>query len=415
MKILFNCQTTTGQKTGVGHYSHQLLANLRTIPDCEVTGFPSERWLNLEQHAHGWYRGLRSSMEFFRKRQSVGPSVHLGDSKGWISTRLRQWRSQWMERMHAQYSTSNRFQIYHEPNHVPYASPITTVTSILDLSVLLHPEWHPADRVNWFTQNLPRTMKQSTHFITISDFTKRQMTEILGIAPEKVTRVYIGIRPECRPVPPTEYASVLAQLKLPANYLLYVGTIEPRKNVLRLMQAYCMLPSALRSACPLILVGRWGWHTECELAYYTSVGKHSGVIHLGYVPDENLPAIYSAARALVYPSFFEGFGLPVVEMFACGGAVITSTAEAIVEVAGGRAHCVEAEDTEGWRDAMQRVILDTDWQQTLRGNHQEAADQYSWRRCAEETAQVYRNILRPSEFKRIRPIHEHSVLSPPRA
>lgn len=395
MKILFNCQSTTGHKAGVGHYSQQLLMNLRTLPECEVTGFPSEQWLAWEHRLHRWYRLLQSSITLNRnERSSACPSIHLGDTSGWFSTKLRHLRSRWLEWMHAQCSLSNEYHLYHEPNHVPYPSSLKTVTSILDLSVLLHPEWHPADRIRWFEQNLQRTLNQSAHFITISDFSKQQIVDILGVPPTKITRVYIGIRPECRPVPRAAISSVLVQMKLPPDYLLYVGTIEPRKNVLRLMQAYSMLPSEVRDACPLVLVGRWGWHAEREHDYYTTVGKHHGVIQVGYVSDENLPALYSGARALVYPSYFEGFGLPVVEMLACGGAVLTSTAEAILEVAGGRAHCVEAEDTEGWRDAMQRVMLDTDWQQTLRGDADLIARQYSWQRCAEETVQVYRQVLR---------------------
>src|SRR5439155_1795337 len=110
-----------------------------------------------------------------------------------------------------------------------------------------------------------------------------------------------------------------------------LGTIEPRKNVLMLLRAYCSLPERLRNVCPLLLVGGWGWNISDVADYLDREARHRGVIHLGYVAEEHVPLIYNGAHALLFPSCYEGFGLPPIEMMACGGAVIASTAAAVVE------------------------------------------------------------------------------------
>jgi len=132
------------------------------------------------------------------------------------------------------------------------------------------------------------------------------------------------------------------------------------------------------------------------------VARHKGVIHAGYIPDAHLPAIYNGARALVYPSMYEGFGLPPVEMMACGGAVITSTAGALEEMFGGQAHLVDAEDTDGWREALLRVTTDDDWWTTLRHGSLERASRYTWARCAADTMRVYESLMpaQPREIRR---------------
>jgi alpha-1,3-rhamnosyl/mannosyltransferase len=121
-------------------------------------------------------------------------------------------------------------------------------------------------------------------------------------------------------------------------------------------------------------------------------GSASGIIHLGYVPEAHLAALYNGARALVFPSLYEGFGLPPVEMLACGGAVLASTAGAVAETVGGQAHLIEPLDVDGWRQAMQRVLTDEDWWQSLRRGAVEAAKPFTWEQCAVDTIQVYRKL-----------------------
>jgi alpha-1,3-rhamnosyl/mannosyltransferase len=258
---------------------------------------------------------------------------------------------------------------------------------------LLHPEWHPGDRVKFFEKNFSRGLAQAAHILAISEFGRQEIIRYLGISPDRVTRTYMGIRVGLGPLPEEKVAPVLAHLGLPKQYLLYLGTIEPRKNILILMQAYCALPETIRANWPLLLVGSWGWNTHATAEYFYGHARHRGVLRLGYVKDRYLPAVYNGARALIYPSLYEGFGLPPLEMMACGGAVIASNAGALVETIGGKADLVEPEDVQGWINALTRVIQDDDWWQNLRQGAPQVAKPYTWDRCAADTLAVYRGVV----------------------
>jgi alpha-1,3-rhamnosyl/mannosyltransferase len=236
-------------------------------------------------------------------------------------------------------------------------------------------------------------LRQTEHFLTISEAVRQEIISTLGVSPSRVTRIYLGVRPWLHPLPVDEVLAGLRSLALPPRYLLYVGTIEPRKNILTLLRAYCDLPSSLREGCPLVLAGGWGWQTEDVAAFYETQAKHKNVVRLGYVAEKDLALLYNGARALVYPSLYEGLGLPPLEMLACGGAVLASTAEAIAEVVGGQAHLIEPRDLSGWRDALRRIMTDDDWWKTLRLGAVEYARPFTWDRCAEETLRVYRNVV----------------------
>jgi alpha-1,3-rhamnosyl/mannosyltransferase len=290
------------------------------------------------------------------------------------------------------------YDLYHEPNVLPLPSDHRTVATFHDLSLLLNAEWHTAERVAHFERHLPRALTQCAHFLTDSDFIKAQMMDVLGVPAERITRVHLGIRAGLEPLPAQQVSEGLRRLGLPRRYLLYVGTIEPRKNLLPLLRAYCDLPASLRERWPLLLVGRWGWNARDVADYLHEVGRSRGVIHLGYVKDDDLGILYNGARALIYPSLYEGFGLPPLEMMACGGSVLASTAGAVVETVGERAHLIAPEDITGWRDSLHRVLADDDWWQSLREGTIELAQRFTWQRCAEETFDVYRKVcgLTPS-------------------
>jgi alpha-1,3-rhamnosyl/mannosyltransferase len=266
------------------------------------------------------------------------------------------------------------------------------VTTLHDLSVLLHPEWHPADRVKYYEEHFRRGVASCAHFLVVSDFCRREVIETLNIPPDRVTRTYNGIRQRLGPMTEEQTQPILRSLGLPARYLLYLGTIEPRKNVRLLMEAYCDLPERLRSAWPLLLVGNWGWNSTDVARYLCEEARHRGVIHVGYLRDRDLAAVYNGARALVYPSWYEGFGLPPLEMMACGGAVLASTAGALVETVGRAAHLIHPGDFDGWRHALRRVVEDADWHNGLRQGVRAVAMPFTWRRCALETLHVYRAL-----------------------
>ena len=199
------------------------------------------------------------------------------------------------------------FDLYHEPNFIPLPADCPTVSTLHDLSVLLHPEWHPPDRVFWFERQFPAVMRRCVHFLTISDFGRQEVIRKLHVPPQRVTRVYMGIRPGLAPLPVDQVPGILKRLGLPPRYLLHVGTIEPRKNVHMLMQAYCTLPERIRSRWPLVLAGGWGWNMGEAAEYFHSEARHRGVLHLGYLADEYLVALYNGARATPLSVLVRGF------------------------------------------------------------------------------------------------------------
>jgi len=215
-----------------------------------------------------------------------------------------------------------------------------------------------------------------------------------------VTCTYLGVRPTLKPLPRSTTERTLRELGLPPRYLLYVGTLEPRKNLLMLMQAYCRLPAEVREKCPLLLVGGWGWNIGEMADYLDSHARHQGVIHLGYVPEERLCALYNGARALVYPSLYEGFGLPPLEMMACGGPVLASTAGALAELFGHHADLIDANDSHGWTHALNRIISDDDWHAHLCDGVLRHANRFTWKRCAEETLAVYQRVAGQQKVRR---------------
>ncbi len=266
------------------------------------------------------------------------------------------------------------------------------MVTVHDLSALLHPEWHPAHRAAEYQARFHQGVARARHFLAISDFTRHELIHMIGLRPEQVTRTYMGVRSGLGPMPETEVRETLRRLGLPPRYLLYLGTIEPRKNVMTLLRAYVRLPAAVRERCPLLLAGGWGWNSADVAAFLDAEARYRGVIYTGYLPEESLPAVMNGARALVYPSLYEGFGLPPVEMMACGGAVLCSTAGALVETVGVRAHLVAPLDEDGWRAALHRAAVDDDWLGELRRGAVDVARRFTWDCCAEDTLAAYRLV-----------------------
>lgn len=414
MRVVINQWTPLGAKSGIGHYIDQLLHHLgsseheaeafqlhnreadaprspvRHHPPIEIEGFPAT-WLRRGRDLGG---RLRACLV-----QGEDTPVAAGARRG-LSSRLKQAAVSGLRQMswkalgnHLRFLVKKRrYDLYHEPNFIPLPSDCPTLTTIHDLSVVLHPQWHPADRVAWFERRLPDAIQRSMHFLTISDFGRSEVVRRLGISPEKVTAIYLGVREGLAPLPEEQVAATLHRLGLPRHYLLHVGTIEPRKNLLMLMQAYCSLPRELRAQWPLILVGSWGWNTSAIRSYYHEHARHQGVIQAGYVPDKDLAALYNGARALLCSSWYEGLGLPPLEMLACGGAVLASTAGALTETLAGQVPLIDPSDQDGWRSAMVRVLRDDSWWLKLRSGAVEHAAPFTWRRCAAKTLAVYRRL-----------------------
>jgi alpha-1,3-rhamnosyl/mannosyltransferase len=383
MRVLVNGLLAAGAKTGIGHYTAELVRCLRGRPGGDVVDyFPA-----------AWVRGARAALARARPWfvRAAGPSAAgpAPSRRPGGFARLRGAGQALLARQLRAACRGGRYDLFHEPNFAPLPCDLPTVATVCDLSVLLHPRWHPAYRVADFERRFREALGRCAHVLAISEFGRREIIGTLGLPPTRVTRTYMGVRPNLRPLPPVEVAAALRRLGLPPRYLLHLGSIEPRKNLLTLLRAYCALPGAVRDRYPLLLVGGWGWNAADVAAYLHGEARHRGVRHLGYLPERDLAALYNGARALAFPSYYEGFGLPPLEMMACGGAVLASTAGSVVETVGGRAHLVDPRDEAGWRDALLRVATDDDWWAALRRGVTEVARPFTWEGCAAETWRAY--------------------------
>jgi alpha-1,3-rhamnosyl/mannosyltransferase len=390
MRVVVNGLSCSGSKTGVGHHTAELLRCLRAQADGDALEVFPPAWLH---RAHALGGRLRRWLEPScpPRRDDAAPAGPPSWRRRLMGT-LRRCGLAVLERQFRRFCARRHIDLYHEPNFVPFPCDLPTVTTVHDLSVLLHPEWHPADRVAHFEARFRRGLERCAHVLTVSESVRQEILHTFHLPPGRVTVTPNGVRPGFRPLPAVEVRSALRRLGLPPRYLLCVGTLEPRKNVLLLLRAYCSLPQEVRTRYPLLLVGGWGWNTAELAAYLEDEARHRGVIRLGYAAEADLPALYNGARALLFPSFYEGFGLPPLEMLACGGAVLASTAPAVAEVVGTQACLLDPHDADGWRQALLDVVEDDDWWLSLRRGAVEAARRFSWDDCARRTWNVYRLI-----------------------
>lgn len=374
--------------TGVGSYIAQLLLHLPHVaPDLAITPFVLR-----------YVRRQRDWQEYLRRMLRAAEDAPL--APGGAPSDVGKTRTDWLVRVaiQAAYSTAFRtltrgYRLYHEPNHVPVRCGLPTIVTIHDLSVPLHPDWHPADRVRWYERDFRPGLQRAARFLTPSAFTKSEMVRHLGLSAERIDVTPLAARGAFSPQPPERVSQVLAALRLPAAFYLYVGTLEPRKNVEGLLDAYAALPSALRADQPLVIAGAWGWKAESLREKLTARGLGESVRLLGYLHDGPLAALYTACTALVWPTWYEGFGLPPLEAMACGAAVIVSDVASLPEVVGDAGVRLDPQDGSAWTQAMRRVAEDAAWRAARRSAALERARQFSWEKCAQQTAQAYRRVL----------------------
>lgn len=285
-----------------------------------------------------------------------------------------------------------RFALYHEPNHIPVPWSGPVLTTVHDLSAIRHPEWHPVDRVRWYERELLAGVKRTTHFVAVSEFTRDEMMSLLGIAAERISVVPLAARRVFRPRAAEDVAAFLAAGGWPRDYLLFVGTLEPRKNLRRVLEAYADVPASVRDQFPLLVVGGAGWGKDDPHDLVKQRGMAGHVRFAGYVDDLTLAWLCTGARALVWPSLYEGFGLPPLECMACGTPVIASTAGAVAEVVSDAALRVDPLDVDQIRDALCRVLEDDAFCRDLAERGLARSGCFSWSRCAAEHARLYRQV-----------------------
>ena len=285
-------------------------------------------------------------------------------------------------------------ELYHEPAFFPFRFAGKTVITIHDLSPLRHPETHPVERVRQFETRLPWAVGVAAKIIVDSHFVKREVMDLLHVDEKRIRPIHLGVTAQFHPRPPAATGARLAEYGLTHGaYVLAVGTLEPRKNLVEALEAHAQMNEAQRQRFPLVIAGPKGWLAEALERRIEAAERRGEVRWLGYVPAADLPLLYAGARLLVYPSLYEGFGLPVLEAMASGVPVVASNRASLPEVAGDAAMMIEPGDATRLRDAMLALLEDEREAARRVALGLSQAARFTWQACAQQTLQVYREAL----------------------
>lgn len=395
MKVVIGANSLQGQLTGIGYYTKGLIESLAIRQEIEDLRLLSHGRLsrpldfgasvgqyrldNRSQAPLGSYFGIPAKARLIASR--VNPLVTVYDK---ISSAAARYSLR-------NYSPSD---IFHGPDFQFASFPGKTVVTIPDLSTITFPEFHPAARVAYVNRHIRRVVDSADHIVTISEFVRREIIVRLGVCEQRVTTIYPGVDTDIRPISLEEFKE--SKIKMPVmygNYFIFVSTIEPRKNISRLLTAYRHYrDSEGASALPLLVVGNPGWDSTEIHKDLTLLAGENSVICPGYVDRKVLRFLIAGAKALLFPSIYEGFGLPVVEAMRSGTAVLTSINSAMSEVAGSAALLVDPSDPLSIFDSILRLHRDEKMVRRLEAEGLKLSSRFTWEKCSIETVRLYKSL-----------------------
>lgn len=292
------------------------------------------------------------------------------------------------------YLKRESFDLFHGTNYeIPLWSKLPSVVTIHDLSLLLHPEAHERHLVRRARWRLPLMARRASKIITPTNSVKSEVCERLEISPDRVVVTPEAPRMDFRRREDLEVREVLSRLGIKDDFLLFVGTLEPRKNLFRLLEAFERVLRETSLSPQLVIAGGQGWLMENLSSVIEEKKLQHHVRLTGYLKDEDLCALYSSCKAFIYPSLYEGFGLPPLEAMACGAPVITSGIPSIAETVGGAARLVEPHDGNELSASMLELLSDEDMRRHFSEAGVERAKTFTWEKTARQTLEVYREIF----------------------
>ena len=385
MKLLINTESLIPPITGIGTYTLNLLKQYSREGNFEtIECFSGHRFSNakqaIEQSENTAHykpvkgRGrvnklLRSSIMAYRTREILRNTL----------LRLK--------------STQLKGFVYHEPNFILKHHKGPAVATIHDLSFISHPQYHPAKRVAWLTSELPKTLARADMLITDSEQVRRELIEVYAVDEKKVRAIHLGASARYAPQTAAQTQATMDRYGLKhGQYLLFVGTLEPRKGVNTLLESWANLPADLKQAFPLVLAGAPGWGNKILQNRIQTLSQNDGLRHLSFVPAGELSALYAGASAFVYPSHYEGFGLPILEAMSCGVPVICTADTSMSEITGEHALLIQSGNTEQLTAQIQQLLENETLRTSLSSAGLLRSRNFSWKKCAEQTQEIYRNI-----------------------
>ena len=361
------------RSAGISWYIYNLLINLPTAnPNHLYTAFLSDRQF-----------------------QTKGHKNIITQHSRWPTTKPLL-RIAWEQTMLPLILAKQKINLLHAMAFVaPVVMPCPFVITIYDLSFLHYPKAFKTINRFYLSTFTRHSTKQAKAIITISESTRQDVIKAFNIAPHKVHTIYCGVDNSFKPLATAQINAFKAKHGLPDKFIFRLGTIEPRKNVEGVIKAYAAWKAKDKQVPKLVIAGGKGWYYQQVFDLIETLNLTDSVIFPGYLPQQDLPLWYNAATLFVYPSFFEGFGLPVVEAMACGTPVITSNISSLPEVAGESALLINPTDINALSEAMQTVWYTPNLAQTMRQQGFIQAAKFSWAKAAAQTAQIYQQTLFP--------------------
>jgi glycosyltransferase involved in cell wall biosynthesis len=376
VKVAFNGSQLLGPLTGLGQYSLQLARSMATLAEAEFHYFYLSHW-----------------SPDLAPREVAGLSTLKNLVKRWMPRPYELTRAI-QQHAFTQGVRSFRPDLYHEPSFLPYRFDGPTVVTIHDLSWIRYPQSQPPERVRILDKLVPRAAAMAAQIIVDSTFVRDEIVSHYGVSPRRVAVIPLAARDVFAPRVADLRAATLRQLELvDGSYFLCVGTLEPRKNLQLALRAHALLPSATRQRVPLVISGARGWRlTELDGMMAGPVARRELIVP-GFVDDLALADLYSGAVALLYPSRYEGFGLPPLEAMACGTPVILSDVASLPEVGGNVAVYHSPDDADAWAATMHRMLEDEAFRHERAQAALLQAARFSWPLAARKTLATYREAL----------------------
>lgn len=388
--VLMNDRTVRGPRTGIPLYLTSILGNWPHDAEVRLDGFFNEillrRSIPTDQFVFGALENLTPINDRPLSRLNVPPSIRDQQTPQYRLLARRLYGG-----MFGAFSRLGRYSIYFEPNNLAICRADRVVATMFDLSVVELPHCHPASRVRTWQQGLDNALKWTDHWIAISQATADAMHRVLSVPFDRISVIPLASR---WPAPPSNWTpmAVRQRLGLPDRYFVYVGTLEPRKNIEVLLDAYALLPEQTRRTTPLYLVGAMGWGED---SYWRKILNHPMapfVRTTSYLSDDQAIGIVLGSRGLLYPSLYEGFGLPPLEAMSLGAPTAVSTAPSLREVCGDDAIVIDPHDVDGWAEAMNRLSDDGSERDTLVHRGLDRSRDFSWRKTAQQHHDLFHSI-----------------------
>jgi len=286
-----------------------------------------------------------------------------------------------------------RLDVLHSPDFIPPRRGARRhIITVHDLTFLHYPQHLTDESRRYYNGQIEIAVKQADHILTDSQASRDDMVSMLGVPAGKITVHRLGIDPRFRPQPSEELARVRLRHELPPSYFLFVGTFEPRKNIIGLVDAFSVLRGRQPTAPPLVIAGSRGWLYDEAMAHIEQAGLGSSVLVRENLPTGDLPGLYGSALALITPSFYEGFGLPALEAMACGTLPIVSNRSSLPEVTGDVGALIEPENVDSIAGAMERALLDEAWRADQRAAGLVRAATFRWEDTARTVLAAYTRL-----------------------